>query len=368
MSMLDVGLTTQNKYQEIIGQAKIDLTNDIIDHMAQHISGSQLLILNKVLDETLNKYEVFIDNKIDVNEDYNEVNKSLKDLFIEAKKIVGLSPKTLIYYSDTIDDLIEWLHVSIPNVTAETLREYFVFFQETRSVSKVSLDNIRRNLSSFFGWLHNEGYILKNPMKRIPKIKAPKRQKHPIKDADLEKLRDVINHNPSQYKRMRDIAIFELLLSSGIRASELTQLNINDMDFHENTFHVIGKGDKERECYFNDRAKLRLEQYIDIRDDNNPALFVSHYNPDYKGHTEPHRLTGLGLGSILRDYGREAGIEYNIHPHRFRHSFATQMLQRGMPIEEVQKLLGHTNLDTTMIYAEVAQRDVKHHHQKYSNS
>lgn len=366
MGILDIGLTTHNKYQEISGQAKIDLTNEVIDLMANHISGTQLLTLNKVLESTLEKYEVFIDNKIDVNEDYEEINKSLKELFIEAKKIVGLSPKTLIYYGDTIDNLIAWLHISIPNVTAEDLREYFSYAQELNGMSNVSLDNIRRNLSSFFGWLHNEGYILKNPMKRIPKIKAPKRQKHPIKDADLEKLRDEINNQPNKKLKLRDLAIFELLLSSGIRASECLQLNRYDLNMYENTFHVIGKGNKERECYFNDRTRLRLQEYLEIREDDNPALFVSFNH--YDENRNPARLKLAGLGTMLREYGRSAGIEYGIHPHRFRHTFATHMLSRGMAIEEVQRLLGHTNVETTLIYAEVNQRDVKHAHQKYSNS
>ena len=359
MGILDIGLTTHNKYQEISGQAKIDLTNEVIDLMSNHISGTQLLTLNKVLESTLEKYEVFIDNKIDVNEDYQEINKSLKELFIEAKRIQGLSSRTLTFYESTINHFIEWLHISIPNVTAEDMRDYFVYRQKESGMTNITLDNNRRNFSSFFGWLHNEGYILKNPMKRIPRIKAPKRQKHPIKDADLEKLRDEINKQSNDLRRARDLSIFELLLSSGIRASECIQLNIADMDLYENKFRVIGKGDKERECYFNDRTRLRLEEYIALRNDDNPALFVS-----MRG---PNRLLQAGLGRLMRNYGKQAGIEYGIHPHRFRHTFATHMLGRGMSIEEVQRLLGHSNIDTTLIYAEVNQRDVKHAHQKYSN-
>ena len=377
MGIMDIGtgVNPVSRYQEISGQAKIELTNDVIEHMANEISGKQLLILNKVLDEVLAKYEVFIDNKIDINENYEDVNKSLLELFLKAKRVAGLSPKTIKKYEGDILKFYEYLSCSVHNVEADVIRDYFVWHQQNskRGVSKSGLDNIRRTLSSFFNWLQNEGYVLKNPMKRVPKIKVPKRQKHPITPLDVERIRDVIIQLPDhteayKFLKMRDLAIFELLLSSGIRCSELCGLNIRDLKFEDNSFHVIGKGDKERVCYFNEITKLRIQQYLEVRDDDNPALFVAP-NKGKAKNPEPYSMQRLGMHGVerrIRDLGKKAGIEYSVHPHRFRHTFATNMLHRGMPVEEVQKLLGHDDMKTTLIYAEVAQSDVKHSHQKYS--
>ena len=374
---IGTGVNPVSKYQEISGQAKIELTNDIIENMANEISGKQLLILNKVLDETLTKYEVFIDNKIDVNENYQEVNQSLLQLFLKAKKVAGLSPRTLARYEQDIKRFYEYLPVSIHNCEADTIRDYLSWYPtaSTRNVSKTMLDNIRRTLSSYFNWLQNEGYVLKNPMKRVPRIKVPKRQKHPITPLDVERIRDVIiasdDHTPfKKLMKARNLAIFELLLSSGIRCSELCSLNTNDLRFEDNSFHVIGKGDKERTCYFNEVTKLRIQQYLELRTDDEPALFIATKSGNHsvnKTSDGIYQRYGMhGVERMIRTYGKNAGIEYDIHPHRFRHTFATNMLHRGMPVEEVQKLLGHDDMKTTLIYAEVAQSDVKHSHQKYS--
>ena len=198
----------------------------------------------------------------------------------------------------------------------------------------MTIDNVRRNISSFFSWLEEEDYILKSPMKRIHKIKTKTVVKSVISDEGIEKLRDNCNEK-------RDLAIIDLLYSTGIRVGELVNLNIDDIDFEGRECIVYGKGDKERRVYFDAKAKVHLKEYIDNRTDNNNALFVT-----------------------LRNLGKKLALE-RIHPHKFRRSMATRAIDKGMPIEQVQKLLGHSQIDTTMQYAMVNQNNVKTAHQKY---
>lgn len=214
----------------------------------------------------------------------------------------------------------------------------------------VTIDNIRRTLSSFFAWLENEDYIVKSPVRRIHKVKATKKVKETFTDENLEKLRDTCSN-------VRDLAILELLISTGMRVGELTRLNIADMNFGERSCIVLGKGNSEREVYFSAKSKMYIKKYLETRTDNNEALFVSLIKPY-------NRLGISGIEIAIRNLGREANIN-KVHPHKFRRTMATMAIDKGMPVEQVQKLLGHIKIDTTMEYAMVSQNNVKNSHRKY---
>ena len=216
--------------------------------------------------------------------------------------------------------------------------------------SKTTIDNIRRILSSFFSWLEDEDYILKNPVRRIHKVKTGRTVKEVLTDENLETLRDKCDE-------IRDLAMLELLISTGIRVGELVRLNISDIDFYERECIVFGKGESERVVYFDARTKIHLMEYIQSREDENPALFVSLNKPNT-------RLGISGIETRLRELGEKCNIK-KVHPHKFRRTMATNAIDKGMPIEQVQKLLGHVQIDTTMQYAMVNQSNVKHAHRKF---
>ena len=235
-------------------------------------------------------------------------------------------------------------------MTTDHLRKYLTDYQKKNNCSKVSIDNIRRNLSSFFSWLEEENYILKSPMKRIHKIKTDKIVKETLSDETLERLRDNCDN-------IRDLAIIDLLASTGMRVGELVKININDIDFENRECVVFGKGNKERPVYFDARTKIHLKNYLNSRSDDNPALFVSLDKPY-------NRLQISGVEIRLRNLGKRLGIN-KVHPHKFRRTVATKAIDKGMPIEQVQNLLGHSQIDTTMHYAMVNQNNVKESHRKY---
>ena len=235
-------------------------------------------------------------------------------------------------------------------ITTEQLREYLAAYQQINNCGKSTVDNIRRNISSFFSWLEEEDHILKSPMRRIHKIKTKTKVKETISDEDIERLRD-------HCEEIRDLAIIDLLYSTGIRVGELVNLDINDINFEERECIVYGKGEKERRVYFDAKAKLHLQEYIASRTDSNPALFVTLDSPY-------DRLKISGVEIRLRSLGRKLNLT-KIHPHKFRRTMATRAIDKGMPIEQVQKLLGHSQIDTTMQYAIVNQSNVKNSHQKY---
>lgn len=277
-------------------------------------------------------------------------NISYMDMFLTAKRIEGCSNRTIEYYKSTIKTMLEKVNIPIRKMTTEMLREYLSQYQEVNNCGKVTIDNVRRNLSSFFSWLEEEDHILKSPVRRIHKIKTKKVVKEVISDENLELLRDGCCEK-------RDLAIIDILISTGMRVGELVNLDISDLDFEERECVVYGKGDKERKVYFDARTKLHIQRYLADRRDNNPALFVS-LNAPYQ------RLQISGVESRLRELGRQLQI-CNIHPHKFRRTMATKAIDKGMPIEQVQRLLGHQQIDTTMQYAMVNQSNVKSSHRKY---
>lgn len=277
-------------------------------------------------------------------------NEEYLQMFLNAKKIEGCSERTIQYYRVTVERFLKVVQKHIPKVTAEEIRQYLVEYQSVNNCSKTTMDNIRRNLSSFFSWLEEEDYILKSPMRKIHKIRAPKIVKTIISDEEIEKLRDACTE-------IRDLAVIDLLYSTGIRVGELVRLNRKNIDFSERECIVFGKGDKERKVYFDARTKIHLQQYLESRTDSNEALIVGANAPFA-------RLNIRGIEIRLRELGRKADIE-RIHPHKFRRTMATRAIDKGMPIEQVQKILGHSQIDTTMQYAIVSQNNVKESHRKY---
>lgn len=313
----------------------------ILNEMADYLSISQMKKLQEVLLDNLT--EETVHKEVIPNEEY------LK-MFLAAKKIEGCSKRTLQYYRVTVERLIEHISTPIRRITTDEIREYLVKYQQVNDCSKVTVDNVRRNISSFFSWLEEEDYILKSPMRRIHKIKTKQAVKEIISDEEIEKLRD-------KCSCIRDQAIIDLLYSTGIRVGELVNLNISDIDFEARECIVYGKGDKERRVYFDAKAKLHLKEYLRERKDKNPALFVT-LNSPYE------RLKISGVELRLRRLGRSINLN-KIHPHKFRRTMATRAIDKGMPIEQVQKILGHSQIDTTMQYAIVNQNNVKISHQKF---
>ena len=313
----------------------------VINEMAEYLSISQMKKLQEVMLRAFAEKE---QDKRDISND-----EYLK-LFLEAKKIEGCSERTIQYYGTTINKMLGMVTEPIRKITTEQIREFLSEYQKINNCSKVTVDNVRRNISSFFSWLEEENYILKSPMRRIHKIKTNQQVKEVISDEDIEKLRD---NCPCQ----RDLAIIDLLYSTGIRVGELVNLNITDIDLDARECVVFGKGGKERKVYFDAKAKLHVQEYIDSRTDSNPALFVTLDSPH-------DRLKISGVEIRVRQLGRQLSLQ-RIFPHKFRRSTATRAIDKGMPIEQVQKLLGHSQIDTTMQYAIVSQNNVKSSHQKY---
>ena len=327
-----------------------DILNDIVSGIKDVLSDEQMKQVSSSIKDVLAKYEI---NKRTSNEERREKeNTELLDTFLSAKKIEGCSDKTIHYYQSSIDKLLKGLSKSIKEICTNDIRRYLAEIQEENNLSKVTIDNLRRIFSSFFSWLEDEDYIAKSPVRRIHKVRTDTLVKEVLSDENIETLRDSCNE-------LRDLAMIDLLLSTGVRVGELVKMNRADIDFQERQCKVFGKGNKEREVYFNARTKIHLQRYLESRTDDNPALFVTLLKP----HT---RLTISGVEVRLRKMGKDVHID-KVHPHKFRRTLATMAIDRGMPIEQVQKLLGHVRIDTTLHYAMVNQQNVKIAHRKYIN-
>ena len=313
----------------------------VLNEMSEYLSISQMKKLQEVM------LRAFAENS---PERQPSENLDYLQLFLDAKKIEGCSARTLQYYRVTISKMLQSIETPVRRISTEEIRHYLVNYQQNGNCGKVTVDNIRRNLSSFFSWLEEEDYILKSPMHRIHKIKTRQQVKETISDEAIEKLRDHCSCK-------RDLAMIDLLYSTGIRVGELVNLNVSDVDFEARECVVFGKGDKERRVYFDAKAKLHLQEYLASRSDSNPALFVTLDAPN-------ERLKISGVEIRIRNLGRSLNLE-KIHPHKFRRTMATRAIDKGMPIEQVQKILGHSQIDTTMQYAMVNQSNVKTSHRRY---
>lgn len=323
-----------------------NLINEIEQAMLNVLDNEQLSQLRKVLDYTFRN--VSVTEKESLHAESN--NATLIDNFIAAKKVEGCSDKSISYYKSTIVNALKKIDKEVVHVTTDDLRGYLNDYQSESGASKVTVDNIRRILSSFFSWLEEENYIVKSPVRRIHKVKVGKTVKETYTDEALEQMRDHCSN-------ARDLALIDLLASTGMRVGELVRLNKDDIDYQNRECIVTGKGDKQRKVYFDARTKIHLQKYVNSRTDTNEALFVSLLAPY-------DRLQISGVEIRLRQLGRELNIP-KVHPHKFRRTLATMAIDKGMPIEQVQHLLGHQSLDTTLQYAMVNQNNVKLSHHKF---
>lgn len=326
-----------------------EFVNDVLRDMLAYLDNGQAEQLRRVLKHNLSGYE--IQRRTDgTAEDARTENTRLTDAFLSAKRIEGCSEKSLSYYLKTIETMSEKIGKGITHITTNDLRSYLTDYQTERKSSKVTVDNIRRILSSFFSWLEDEDYILKSPVRRIHKVKTAVTIKETYTDEALETMRD---HCDS----LRDLALIDMLASTGMRVGELVLLNRDDINFEERECVVFGKGSKERMVYFDARTKIHLQNYLAQRTDSNNALFVSLKAP-YE------RLQIGGVESRLRELGKRLSLP-RVHPHKFRRTLATMAIDKGMPVEQLQRLLGHQRIDTTLQYAMVKQSNVKLAHRKY---
>lgn len=328
---------------------KTRIINKIKSKMKLFLDDNQMVILDETLRNIFKDYEIN-KSECDFTLKESKENSILLMNFLASKHVEGCSDRTITYYHSTIEKMLELINKKIEYITTDDLRRYLADYRKINGASKTTIDNIRRVLSSFFSWLEDEDYILKNPVRRIHKIKTRKVVKEVLSDENFEILRDNCTN-------IRDLAMIELLASTGIRVGELVNLNIDDVLFNERECVVLGKGDSERVVYFDAKTKIHLQKYLESRKDSNPALFVSFKKP----------YTRLGINGVerrIRELGREANIK-KVHPHKFRRTMATNAIDKGMPIEQVQRLLGHVQIDTTMQYAMVNQSNVKIAHRKF---
>ncbi|WP_298462164.1 site-specific tyrosine recombinase/integron integrase [uncultured Mitsuokella sp.] len=316
---------------------------EVMQRMASSLDNKQLKLLAQHLDAVLGKY-------LDHEQTEEVSSRELLNRFLKAKRIEGCSEKTLSYYQKTILRMLAEIHKEVFHIMTEDLRQYLINYQMQKNLSRVTIDNVRRILSSFFSWLEDEEYLIKSPIRRIHKVKTMSNIKETYSDEELERMRD-------SCKQKRDLALIDILASTGMRVGELVRLNRSDIDFNERECKVLGKGNKERIVYFDARTKIHLQRYLDSRSDNCEALFVSLKMP-YS------RLTINGIESRVRFIGRQLNIT-KVHPHKFRRTLATKAIDKGMPIEQLQQLLGHKRIDTTLQYAMVKQSNVKLAHKKY---
>lgn len=324
---------------------KEQIIKDVIQAMLPCLDNKQLEMLKASLEEVLQgkKIENGEEEKVESNSDF--VKK-----FISAKRIEGCSEKSLFYYENTINCMLKWVGKEIKHIETDDLRLYLTDYQAKNEVSKVTVDNIRRILSSFFSWLEDENYILKSPARRIHKVKSTLCVKNIYTDEEVELMRDACQNE-------RDLAIIDMLSSTGMRVGEMVNLKRSDVNFQERECVVLGKGDKQRTVYFDARTKIHLQKYLETRKDDNEALFISI--------KQPSKNLGIGgIESLIKKLGKLSGIN-KAHPHKFRRTLATGAIDKGMPIEQVQQLLGHRRIDTTLMYAMVKQSNVKASHRKY---
>lgn len=328
---------------------KKEIIESIMLDMNHHLSADQKKKLHQILN--IHLAAITQDNSFSSLKKLHQTsNHEIVQSFLSSKKLEGCSDKTLHYYNTTINHMLEYLNLSINRIETEDLRNYLSNYQQIHQSSKVTIDNIRRIFSSFFTWLEDEEYILKSPVRRIHRIKISRVVKDVFSDEEIEILRKNCTHP-------RDLAMIDFFLSTGIRVGELVNLNISDLDFEKRQCVVLGKGNHQRIAYFDAKAKIHLQEYLQVRTDSNNALFVSLRKPF-------HRITIAAVENRLKHIGQMANVRH-VHPHKFRRTIATMAIDKGMPVEQVQKMLGHIRIDTTMHYAMVNETNVKNSHRKY---
>ena len=278
-----------------------------------------------------------------------------KDLvrFLDRKRMAGKSERTIERYQYVLKRILLYCGKDIKEITEGDLNSYIENYKRISGVSNSTLDGVRLCMSSFFTWQHEHGFIPRNPSRGVDPIKVAKVIKKPYSDEELEKIK-------AACRSKRDKALIEFMYVTGVRVFELTTLNRDDVSFSDKTVIVYGKGDKEREVYLSDVSCMYLQSYLKDRKDTNEALFVT-------GRGKTARLKASGVRALLKRIASETGID-NVHPHRFRRPCATNLLRKGMPIEEVSMILGHEKLDTTRIYAISDKEKVKADHRRFMGS
>lgn len=329
---------------------KTEVISNITKDMEDSLTDYQLNKLKESLIINFERLEFIIKTDELKHQEELDENKNMIESFISSKQVEGCSERTIKYYKEIIEKFVNSFDKSIKQISTNEIRNYLSNYKDNSSCGSITIDNIRRVLSSFFSWLEDEDYIIKSPIRRIHKIKTAVVIKEVLTDENLERLRD-------ECEIIRDLSLIELLISTGMRVGELVNLNINSLNFEDRSCIVLGKGNKEREVYFDAKTKLHLKEYISKRNDSNDALFVSMRKPH-------QRLSISGIELIIRTLGINSNIS-KVHPHKFRRTLATMAIDKGMPVEQVQKLLGHVKIETTMHYALVNQSNVKISHRRF---
>jgi len=350
--LLDLTSGIQNYAPESEYNVKVFFMNNILGDMEEFLSSSELAHLNNILQKVLSGYSISSDGELYEDIPYTELNNQLLTKFIEDKRLFGLSEKTLTFYYSELTRFFKWMKMGADSITTEDIRYYFNYMMEVQKVTPTTIDNIRRIFNSFYNYCVVNGLLYSNPCKRIDKIKGEKKIKKPFSNMEIITLRD-------NFKDIREEAIFELLLSSGMRIGELVLLNKKDLNMEECTVIVTGKGDKQRECFFSELAKYKILKYLETRTDDSPALFVALNKTGA-------RLKISGIERNLRELGYRAGVN-QVHPHRFRRTFATRLLHKGVPIDQIQKFLGHAQIETTQLYAMSNDEEIQYNHKRYVN-
>lgn len=320
---------------------------EVLMKMQTMLSDHELSELKDVMDMVFSGCTLIESTKLQViNGNWND------DLghFLISKTLEGKSIETVKYYKYELNRLLSYINKDVSNILPNDISMYLCMYKRIRKVSNQTLKNVRTVYSSFFSWLCNQNRICTNPMSLVEDIKVEKTIKKPFTDEERERMFRACTN-------LRDKVLLEFLYSTAVRVSELARLNVEDVKTGTKELIVYGKGAKERHVYLNDRANMYLKEYLESRDDNNHALFVSIISPH-------NRMTKSGIEDAIRRIGRRAGVK-NAHPHRFRRTAATNALNRGMNVQEVAELLGHTKLETTMRYCTVNQESVKYHHTKF---
>ena len=329
---------------------KTEVISNITKDMEDSLTDYQLNKLKESLIINFERLEFIIKTDELKHQEELDENKNMIESFISSKQVEGCSERTIKYYKEIIEKFVNSFDKSIKQISTNEIRNYLSNYKDNSSCGSITIDNIRGVLSSFFSWLEDEDYIIKSPIRRIHKIKTAVVIKEVLTDENLERLRD-------ECENIRDLSLIELLISTGMRVGELVNLNINSLNFEDRSCIVLGKGNKEREVYFDAKTKLHLKEYISKRNDSNDALFVSMRKPH-------QRLSISGIELIIRTLGINSNIS-KVHPHKFRRTLATMAIDKGMPVEQVQKLLGHVKIETTMHYALVNQSNVKISHRRF---
>lgn len=299
------------------------------------------------IEEVLSKYEIKpIDKQIIISN--NDLLK-LASMFAVSKKMQGLSEKSISLYIMILKNFINTVNKELDKITATDIRLYLYNYQESHKISNRTLDMRRVVISSFFSWLTQEEYITKNPALRVNPIKHERKHKQAMTQMDLEIIRN-------SCKTPKELAIIEMLFSTGCRVSELVNLNIKDVNFQTKEVVLFGKGNKHRLSFLNAKAEVSLKEYLNLRKDDNTALFVSDRKPY-------DRIKKSGIEAIVRRIvERSPDISTHVTPHIFRHTTATVALNRGMEVTEVSKLLGHAKIETTMEYITSSTENIKNKH------